>query len=281
MLLSFPVAYLAMSLLPLQWTALAAAVLIGTIPLYAEPSPPLWIAMLGLAGLFAVIKRVVYISGRNFNQKQANDELLLNTVLSFAKTIDARDPYTAFHSNNVANYAKSIAEEMRLPRQQIQSIYLAGLIHDIGKIGTPETILQKEGRLTDEEFETMKRHAEDGYEIVKGMKALRDIGVPDMVRHHHERIDGRGYPLALKGDEIPLGARILGVADAFDAMTTNRSYRAKLSVETAASELERHKGTQFDPAAAEAFLAVLRREGKLAPAADDSYAPALVMAASR
>ena len=189
----------------------------------------------------------------------------MDTMLSFAKSIDTRDPYTAFHSRNVAGYAKQIATELKLSAEQTEAVYLAGLIHDIGKIGTPEHILSKESRLTEEEYEIMKQHPEAGYEIIKNISRLQELGITEMVRHHHERVDGKGYPHGLKGDAIPLGARILAAADAFDAMTTNRSYRQKLAVETAADELRRHRGTQFDPAVADALLKVLARTGKLQP----------------
>ncbi|MFD0676505.1 MULTISPECIES: HD-GYP domain-containing protein [unclassified Paenibacillus] len=222
-----------------------------------------WIALAGAGGMLVVallMHRVVIVSRRNFRQKAEYEELFMNTILSFSKTIDARDPYTSFHSKNVAGYAQKIATELGLSKREIEAVHLAGLIHDIGKIGTPEGILQKESRLTDEEFEIMKRHAEDGYQIIKDIKRLQELGASEMIRHHHERMDGRGYPLGLKGEEIPLGARILAASDAFDAMTTNRSYRQKLSIETAAEELRRHSGTQFDPQVADAFLKVLVRE---------------------
>jgi putative nucleotidyltransferase with HDIG domain len=210
-----------------------------------------------------LIRRVVIVSRKNYKQRSENEELFMNTILSFSKSIDARDPYTAFHSNNVAGYAQKIAAELGLSKAEVEAVHLAGLIHDIGKIGTPEHILQKESRLTDEEYEQMKKHAEDGYQIIKDIKRLQELGVTEMVRHHHERMDGRGYPMGLQGESIPLGARILAASDAFDAMTTNRSYRAKLSIETAAEELQRHRGTQFDPKVADAFLRVLTREGLL------------------
>jgi HD-GYP domain-containing protein (c-di-GMP phosphodiesterase class II) len=194
-------------------------------------------------------RRISAISFRNFSQKRQYEELFMDTMLSFAKSIDTRDPYTAFHSS----------------AEQTEAVYLAGLIHDIGKIGTPESILSKESRLTEEEYEVMKQHPEAGYEIIKNISRLQQLGITEMVRHHHERVDGKGYPHGLKGDAIPLGARILAAADAFDAMTTNRSYRQKLAVETAAEELRRHRGTQFDPAVADALLKALARSGKLQP----------------
>lgn len=229
-----------------------------------------WPGLAGAGGLLLLallVQRVVVVSRRNFRQREEYEELFMNTILSFSKSIDARDPYTAFHSKNVADYAREIAEELGLSERETEAVHLAGLIHDIGKIGTPESILKKESRLTEEEYDIMKRHAEDGYQIVKGIKRLQELGVTEMVRHHHERMDGKGYPMGLEGEEIPLGARILAASDSFDAMTTNRSYRAKLSTETAAEELRRHSGTQFDPEVAHALLRVLVRQGKL-PAAE-------------
>ncbi len=220
-----------------------------------------------------LVQRVTRIASESHRQKVEHDELFMSTMLSLSKSIDARDPYTAFHSRNVAGYARSIAEELGLSSEQTEAIYLAGLIHDIGKIGTPEPILQKEGGLSNEEYETMKRHAEDGYGIIKDIKKLQKMGVTEMVRHHHERIDGRGYPLGLKGEHIPLGARILGVCDAYDAMTTNRSYRQKLTEGIAAGELQRHAGQQFDDQIVAAFLKVLRREGKLELDREAVYVP--------
>ncbi|NHN30324.1 HD-GYP domain-containing protein [Paenibacillus agricola] len=232
---------------------------------FSEPGLVSILATAALLLISMLIRRVTVISQRNFRQKLEFEELFMNTILSFSKSIDARDPYTAFHSKNVADYAKKIATEMGLSKQDIEAVHLAGLIHDIGKIGTPENILQKESRLTEEEYDIMKRHAEDGYQIIKDIKKLQDIGATAMVRYHHERMDGKGYPQGLKGDEIPLGAKILAASDAFDAMTTNRSYRQKLSMETAAEELRRHSGTQFDPLVAEAFIKVLT-EAQLIPA---------------
>lgn len=208
-------------------------------------------------------RRTVTISQRHYNQKQDYEELFMNTMLSFAKSIDTRDAYTAFHSRHVAQYAKQIAIELGLSNREQEAVYIAGLIHDIGKIGTPESILHKESRLTEEEYEIMKKHPEDGYEIVKDISRLAEVGITDMVRHHHERIDGKGYPLGLKGDQIPLGARILAAADAFDAMTTNRSYRQKLAIDTAVEELQRHSGTQFDSQVASAFIRSLKKTGKI------------------
>jgi putative nucleotidyltransferase with HDIG domain len=262
-LYAYPIIFLAMVQITFPVYIVLSAALLSTVFLFASPEPILIAVLISFAGLMLLSKRVIFISNRNFNGKSEQEEMLLNTVLSLAKTIDARDQYTAFHSHNVADYARSIAKELGLNHEEVESTYLAGLIHDIGKIATPDHILQKEGRLTEEEYGIMKKHSEDGYQIIKGMKRFEEIGISAIVRHHHERFDGKGYPQGLKGTEIPLGARILGVADAFDAMTTNRSYRQKLAIETAAEELQRFSGSQFDPAAAKAFLKVLKREGKL------------------
>ncbi|AJY74820.1 HD-GYP domain-containing protein [Paenibacillus beijingensis] len=261
----YPVVLLATLDLSGPLLALIGAALLGTVFAVNAPDPVLIVVAASYAVLLLIVRRVVWISARHYKGKKEQEDLLMNTILSLGKTIDARDPYTAFHSHNVAEYARSIAKEMGLSHKEQDAIFLGGLIHDIGKIGTPDAILQKESRLTEGEYAIMKKHPEEGYQIVKNMKRLRELGITDMVRYHHERPDGNGYPAGLKGAGIPLGARILGVADAFDAMTTNRSYRQKLTVETAAEELRRNSGTQFDPAAASAFLAVLTREGKLQP----------------
>lgn len=263
MLYAYPVVLMSMLRIPLSGFAALGVVTVGSLFLLEPFSGTLIAVAAAYAVLMAIVKRIVWISENHYNERTAQADALMTTVLSLAKTIDARDRYTAFHSNNVAEYARSIAREMGLPQMETDAVYLAGLVHDIGKIGTPDAILQKEGRLTEEEYAIMKRHAEDGYQIIKDMPRLRDLGITDMVRHHHERPDGKGYPHGLKGREVPIGARILGVADAFDAMTTNRAYRQKLAVSTAARELEKHSGTQFDPVAAQALLAVLVREGRL------------------
>lgn len=259
----YPIIFLAMVQVTYPVFIVLAVALLSSVFLFAPPEPILLAVLSSFAGLMLLTKRVIFISHQNYNGRSEQEDMLLNTVLSLAKTIDARDQYTAFHSHNVADYARNIAKELGLKQGEVDSIYLAGLIHDIGKIATPDHILQKEGGLTEEEYAIMKKHSEDGYQIIKDMKRFEELGISAIIRHHHERFDGKGYPQGLKGTEIPLGARILGVADAFDAMTTNRSYRQKLSIETATDELQRYSGTQFDPAAAKAFLKVLKREGKL------------------
>ncbi|MCX5685670.1 MAG: HD domain-containing protein, partial [Planctomycetota bacterium] len=181
-------------------------------------------------------------------------ELMLDLVRALVSSVDAKDPYTCGHSERVALLARRLASELNLEAEQIERVYLGGLLHDIGKIGTPEAILRKEGRLEDEEFRIIKQHPEVGYNILSGVHKLGPIR--DVVLSHHERIDGRGYPRGLKGDEIPLLARIAGMADAFDAMTSDRPYRARMPMEKVRSEIERGIGTQFDERPARALLAL-------------------------
>jgi putative nucleotidyltransferase with HDIG domain len=181
-------------------------------------------------------------------------ELMLDLVRALVSSVDAKDPYTCGHSERVAMLARRLASELNLKDEEIECVYLGGLLHDIGKIGTPEHILRKEGRLEDEEFRIIKQHPEVGYNILSGVHKLGPIR--DVVLSHHERLDGRGYPRGLKGDEIPLLARIAGIADAFDAMTSDRPYRARMPMEKVRSEIERGIGAQFDERAARALLAL-------------------------
>ncbi|WP_051317097.1 HD-GYP domain-containing protein [Ectobacillus panaciterrae] len=185
----------------------------------------------------------------------------IDLVQALAKSLDARDPYTAFHSNNVANYALKIAEEIGLPKSTRESIYIGGLLHDIGKIGIPENILTKSSRLTEIEYDTIKKHPTIGYETLKHISSLQENRILDMIRYHHERYDGLGYPEGLKGDQIPLVARIMAIADSFDAMTSKRSYRSEQILEFAKNEIQKGLHTQFDPEVGNIFLDILKREG--------------------
>ena len=179
----------------------------------------------------------------------------LNTITTLAMLIDARDAYTKRHSENVTRYAVAVAEEMKLPKADVETIRRAGLLHDIGKVAIRDSVLLKEGKLTDEEFEVIKTHAERGAKIVAALPFLSRESA--LVRHHHEKYDGRGYPDRLAGEQIELGARILCVADSFDAMTTDRPYRKAMTTEDANKELERCKSTQFDPDIVAHFSAVI------------------------
>ena len=189
----------------------------------------------------------------------AANERLRRTSLSFATalvaTLDARDQYTAGHSAAVAIYARDIAERMGLPPEQRELLHLCGLVHDIGKIGLPAGLLEKPGPLTLEERRQMEQHSEIGERILRNVDDYSEIA--DVVRSHHERIDGMGYPDGLHGDEIPLLARIIGVADAYDAMTSDRPYREALPSRVARMRLAQAVGTQFDTAVVAAFEAIL------------------------
>ena len=176
----------------------------------------------------------------------------LNAVTSLAYALEAKDRYTSGHSQRVAETSVSTAKELGMPRDSIEKIRLAGLIHDIGKIGVRESVLNKPGKLTDEEFQHIQYHCEKGEHILNPI--VEDEEILKAVRHHNERYDGKGYPDRLKGKQIPLGARILAVADTYDAMTSERPYREAMSDETACAEIKRCKDTQFDLKVADAFL---------------------------
>ncbi len=192
-------------------------------------------------------------------EKESYEELTLETLSSLANVIDAKDHYTNGHSKRVAAYAKGIAETMGLSPMECEQIYFAGLIHDVGKIGINEAILTKPGKLDESEYRTIQSHSALGGDILKG---IREFPLFEQVaRSHHERVDGKGYPDKLVGDNIPFPARIVAVADAFDAMTSDRSYRKALSIQVAISELNRCKGTQFDAQVVEAFLKLNDRFG--------------------
>lgn len=193
----------------------------------------------------------------------------LETIQALALALDAKDPYTRGHSERVAEYAVQIATEMRLSHSEVEMVRYAGVLHDIGKIGISDAVLNKVGRLTDAEFELIQAHTTIGAHVVKPVGFLR--GVSKVIRHHHERYDGRGYPDGLKGEEIPLAARILAVADAFDAMTSDRVYRAGLNREEAELELLKGRGTQFDPQVVDVFVS------RVLPMADDPPKQAAAM----
>jgi putative nucleotidyltransferase with HDIG domain len=177
-----------------------------------------------------------------------------DVVEGLAQAIDARDHYTQMHASRVSTYAVLIAEALRLPAADVEDIRFGALLHDVGKIGISDTILNKPGRLTEEEFQVMKAHPVLGAAIVRKIDSLSHL-VP-LVLYHHERFDGKGYPEGLQGREIPLGARILNVADSYETMTSDRVYRAGMSFEAGLEEVRRNIGGQFDPDVAEALFKV-------------------------
>ena len=181
--------------------------------------------------------------------------LSVEVMQALAKTIDAKDKYTNGHSFRVAIYSRMLAKKLGLSAEDQENIYYMGLLHDIGKIGVPNEIINKPSRLTDEEFGVIKTHPVLGYEILSELKSRPDLTVG--ARWHHERYDGRGYPDGLKGDEIPFLARIIAVADSYDAMTSTRSYRSHLPQDVVRSEIEKNLGTQFDPEVGKAMLEIM------------------------
>src|SRR3954454_3954569 len=177
-----------------------------------------------------------------------------------AETLDLRDVSTARHSQTVGRYAEGIARALALPEERVQRIRAAGVLHDIGKLGVADAVLQKPGALTDDDWADMRRHPELGARILDHAN-LRDIS--RWVLAHHERLDGRGYPHGLAGEAIPLEARILAVADAYEAMTADRPYRAGLGHDAAREELRACAGSQFDPVVVDAFMKVLTRGSRV------------------
>jgi len=180
-------------------------------------------------------------------------------ALALAKAVDVRDKYTHGHSKRVAEYSVGIARNMNLSDAEVEIVQRAATLHDLGKIGVSDAVLNKPGELSDEEFAMIRAHAANGYEILKSAPSFEPL--LSGIRHHHERYDGCGYPDRLKAEDIPLVARIIAAADAYDAMTSDRIYRKAFPVEEAMEELRRNAGTQFDPAVIEAFLGFLEREG--------------------
>ena len=181
------------------------------------------------------------------------------TMGALSQAVETKDFYTRGHSDRVSRGSVMIAREIGMRGDRVEAIRYAGMLHDVGKLGVPTKVLQKTGKLTEEEYEAIQLHP------MRGLNIVREIGFLDEalagIMHHHERIDGRGYPMGLAGDEIPEFARVLAVADAFDSMTSTRSYRGARTVDEAIEELRKWSGTQFDPAFVDAFVAALKREG--------------------
>ena len=225
---------------------------------------PTFISMVPLGALIAVIYINIgfwglvlfllplVIARHSFQSYINMRETFLDTIKSLSLAIDAKDPYTKGHSSRVAEYVTSIARELKWPEDRAEFLHYIALIHDVGKVTVPEHILKKESMLTNEENDIMKKHSFAGSEVIKEVKFFS--GGSDIIKHHHERWDGSGYPDQIKGEDIPEGARILAVADAFDAMTTNRPYRKALEPNDALTELQECAGTQFDPKVVEAFV---------------------------
>jgi putative nucleotidyltransferase with HDIG domain len=256
---------------------------IGAYEIYADPARierfvtarkhTLWAVV---AGVFAVLYAALALLVRGASSRLRrqtcalrlrSQELLeayellethsLETIETLNATVDAKDPYTAGHSHRVQRIALAIARELELERSKLDAVRHGALFHDIGKLGVPDAILTKPAKLTPDEYDVIKRHPADGARIVEKLEALRPA-VP-LIRHHHERWDGRGYPDGLAEDEIPLEASIVGLSDAWDAMTTDRPYHRALSLDEALQEIRAGRGSQFAPRVVDAFFAALAK----------------------
>jgi putative two-component system response regulator len=189
------------------------------------------------------------------NQTDKIRDSLLNSIKSLALALEAKDKYTSGHSQRVADIAVEIAQKLDMPPKEVEQLRFASLVHDIGKIGIKESVINKKEGLTDDEYAYISTHSVIGENILTPV--IEDEEILKMVRHHHERYDGRGYPDGLSAEQIPLGARILTVADMFDAMTSDRPYRKSVSPEMAINELRKHTATQFDPQVVDAFIGIM------------------------
>ena len=223
-----------------------------------------------LALVSFIIGVIIKYQGRAYEKKQAeldkaneqlaeaNERITMQSMYTLAKTIDAKDKYTNGHSMRVAKYSKMLAERLGLAESEIEELNKMAMLHDIGKIGVPDAIINKSSSLTDEEYYIVQKHPAVGFDILSEMPEMKGIGAG--ARWHHERFDGTGYPDGLKGNDIPLYARIIGVADAYDAMTSNRSYRTYMPQDIVKHELEKGRGTQFDPEIADIMLEILKED---------------------
>lgn len=201
-----------------------------------------------------------------------NEELeraYLDTIGILRQTVEAKDPYTRGHSDRVSEYSVLIGKKLGLDEKTLHILKIGGLFHDIGKIGIPDSILLKESKLSDEEYSQIKNHPMIGVHMLGDAAIFTDI-LP-IVKHHHERYDGRGYPSQLVGDDIPYVARIAAVADTFDAMTSKRSYRDSLPIDVVRAEIERCSGTQFDPNISKVFLDIMDNDFDLIREIQEKY----------
>jgi putative nucleotidyltransferase with HDIG domain len=220
--------------------------------------------------LLSSVAAILGIHGGNLDLYRQQAELLAGIVHVLTSAIDAKDPYTCGHSDRVARIAVRLAHEMGRDAETINTIYLSGLLHDIGKIGIDDKVLRKPGSLTEQEYEHIKEHVSIGHKILTDLKRLDEV-LP-VVLHHHESWDGRGYPMQLPGEEIPLSARIVAVADAFDAMASKRPYRDVVPDEKIDEAFRSGAGKQWDPAVVDAFFRARDDIGKIVRDGEDRRA---------
>lgn len=209
-----------------------------------------------VGGLTAQLRSALTAERR---QRDQLSQFGYETLTAFTEAVAQRDLYTGGHVKRIAGYATAVARELKLSLEQVDTIGYAAQLHDIGKLAIPTEILRKPSYLSREEWDIIQQHPVIGSQILERISVLR--GVVPLVRHHHERFDGTGYPDGLRGSEIPLGARIIAVVDAFDAMISDRPYRCAMSFEEAIDELRVGAGTQFDPGVVNVLLRILRRDG--------------------
>lgn len=207
-----------------------------------------------IIAFYVIVKNIIYMNELVEKQKEIK-MLSVEVMEALAHTIDAKDEYTRGHSVRVAKYSRMIAEKMGLSDEECENVYYMGLLHDIGKIGVPNEIINKPDKLTDEEYGVIKTHPMTGFDILAEIKSRPDLATG--ARWHHERFDGHGYPDSRSGEEIPIEARIIAVADSYDAMTSNRSYRGYMPQEKVRCELEKNIGTQFDEVPAKCMIAII------------------------
>lgn len=224
----------------------------GILRFHPTGLPALFVTLIGLVSILLIYQRnerIIRVQERH--RKELVD--FTNSIIdAFAVCIDGKDSYTNGHSLRVAQYTRMLAKKLGEDEDTIQKFYNIALLHDIGKIGIPDDILNKPGKLTEEEYEIVKTHPYRGYEILKKVKTQKDL--VEGAQFHHERFDGRGYPARLAGEKIPLVARIISVADAFDAMSSTRPYRKKMPMDAIVKEIKDCTGSQFDPKISKAFL---------------------------
>ena len=225
---------------------------------YCEKSDKFDQLLLLIESGIKAVSQMNLIKEINLELKETNDKLeaaYMETIQILRLTVEAKDPYTRGHSDRVSEYSVLIGKQIGLPESDLKTLKIGGLFHDIGKIGIPDSILLKTDKLSDEEYSEIKNHPSIGAHILSNATIFQDI-IP-IVKHHHERFDGKGYPSKLQGSDIPYLARIATVADAFDAMTSRRSYRDSLNIDTVREEIKSNIGTQFDPEIANVFLDIL------------------------
>src|SRR5256885_5030892 len=244
-------AYRSACMLPLQ----GKSALLGVLVLLSQKTPSAFRPEIPMLEYFAAQTALAIDNARLYGQVQ---DMFISSITALAAAVDAKDAYTHGHSEDIADLATMIARELHLSLQETEKVRLAGLLHDVGKIGIPDAILRKPGRLDPAERAVMMTHVTLGASILDKPGPLRDLVA--IVRHHHEHYDGHGYPSGLRGSEIPIGSAILAVAEAFDAMTSQRAYHAARPVDAALEELQGHAGTQFHPQVVDALARIVARE---------------------